>query len=57
MDWLAKALVRLFGVEPKDEVASAFTAEEVEHILDESRDEGLVEARALRTPRRCTGVQ
>ena len=42
MDWLSKALVRLFGVEPKDEVASAFTAEEVAHILDESRDEGLV---------------
>ena len=43
MDWLAKALIRLFGVEPKDEVASAFTAEEVAHILDESRHEGLVE--------------
>ena len=43
MDWLAKAGIRLFGVEPKDEVASAFTAEEVAHILDESRDEGLVE--------------
>ena len=42
MDWLSKALVRLFGVEPKDEVASAFTAEEVAHILNESRDEGLV---------------
>ena len=43
MDWLSKALIRLFGVEPKDEVASAFTAEEVAHILDESRHEGLVE--------------
>ena len=42
MDWLSKALVRLFGVEPRDEVASAFTAEEVAHILDESRHEGLV---------------
>ncbi len=42
MDWLAKAILRLFGVEPKDEIASAFTAEEVAHILDESRDEGLV---------------
>ena len=52
-----KALVRLFGVEPKDEVASAFTAEEVAHIVDESRDEGLVERRALRAARRCTGVQ
>ena len=43
MDWLSKSLIRLFGVEPKDEVASAFTAEEVAHILDESRHEGLVE--------------
>ena len=43
MDWLSKALIRLFGVEPKDELASAFTAEEVAHILNESRDEGLVE--------------
>jgi CBS domain containing-hemolysin-like protein len=36
----AKAFVRLFGVEPKDELASAFTAEEVAHILNESHDEG-----------------
>ena len=43
MDWVAKALVRLFGVDPKDELASAFTAEEVAHILAESRKEGLVE--------------
>ena len=43
MDWLSKALIRLFGVEPKDELATAFTAEEVAHILNESRDEGLVE--------------
>jgi CBS domain containing-hemolysin-like protein len=42
MDWFSKAVLRLFGVDPKDEVASAFTAEEVAHILDESRHEGLV---------------
>ena len=42
MDWVSKAILRLFGVDPKDEVASAFTAEEVAHILDESRHEGLV---------------
>jgi CBS domain containing-hemolysin-like protein len=42
MDWFSKAILRLFGVDPKDEVASAFTAEEVAHILDESRHEGLV---------------
>ncbi|QKE84074.1 hemolysin family protein [Arthrobacter sp. NEB 688] len=44
MDRLSKAVIRLFGVEPKDELASAFTAEEVAHILDESREEGLVGA-------------
>ena len=42
MDWVSKGAIRLFGVEPKDEVSSTFTAEEVAHILDESRDEGLV---------------
>ena len=43
METLAKALVRLFRVEPKDEITSAFTVEEVEHILAESRHEGLIE--------------
>ena len=42
METLAKALVRLFGVEPKDEIASAFTAEEVAHIVGESHREGLI---------------
>jgi CBS domain containing-hemolysin-like protein len=43
METVAKALVRLFRVEPKDEIASAFTAEEVAHIVGESRREGLIE--------------
>jgi CBS domain containing-hemolysin-like protein len=43
MESVAKSLVRVFRVEPKDEIASAFTAEEVEHILAESRHEGLIE--------------
>jgi CBS domain containing-hemolysin-like protein len=43
MESIAKSLVRLFGVEPKDEITSAFTAEEVEHILAESHDQGLIE--------------
>ncbi|HEV7171586.1 hemolysin family protein [Pedococcus sp.] len=43
MESLAKALVRLFRVEPRNEIASAFTAEEVEHILAESHHEGLIE--------------
>ncbi len=41
MEAVAKGFVRLFGVEPKDELTSAFTAEEVAHILEESRNEGL----------------
>jgi CBS domain containing-hemolysin-like protein len=43
MEWVAKGLVRLCGVEPKDEIASAFTAEEVAHIVAESHAEGLLE--------------
>jgi CBS domain containing-hemolysin-like protein len=44
MDHVSKAIVRLVGVEPRDEVASAFTAEEVAHIVSESHKEGLVAA-------------
>ena len=43
METLAKAPVRLFGIEPKDEISSAYTAEEVAHIVGESRREGLIE--------------
>jgi CBS domain containing-hemolysin-like protein len=43
METIAKGLVRLFGVEPKDEISSAFTAEEVAHIVGESHREGLIE--------------
>ncbi len=42
MESTAKALVRLLGVEPRDEQATQFTAEEVAHIVDESHREGLV---------------
>lgn len=44
MDWVSKAFVRAMGVEPKDELASAFTVEEVSHIVEESHREGLVES-------------
>ena len=44
MDWVSKAFVRAMGIEPKDELASAFTVEEVSHIVEESHREGLVEA-------------
>ncbi|HYN29695.1 MAG TPA: hemolysin family protein [Dermatophilaceae bacterium] len=43
MDRTSKAVVRLLGVEPRDELASAFTAEEVAQIVTESHREGLVE--------------
>jgi len=43
MEGLAKALVRSFGIEPKDELTSAFTADEVQFIVAESHREGLIE--------------
>ena len=43
MESIAKALVRMLRIEPRDEIASAFTAEEVAHIVAESHAEGLLE--------------
>jgi magnesium and cobalt exporter, CNNM family len=43
MELVAKALVRAFGVEPKDEMSSAFTVEEVQFIVAESHRQGLIE--------------
>ncbi|MDN5798109.1 MAG: hemolysin family protein [Intrasporangium sp.] len=43
MERTAKSLVRLFGVDPKDEITSVFTVEEVAAIVSESRQEGLIE--------------
>jgi CBS domain containing-hemolysin-like protein len=44
MEWLAKGLVRhVFRIEPRDEITSAFTAEEVAHIVAESHALGLIE--------------
>ncbi|GGC11831.1 hemolysin family protein [Cellulomonas carbonis] len=43
LNWLANHVLRLVGVEPRDEVASAFTAEEVQSIVRRSQDEGLIE--------------
>jgi CBS domain containing-hemolysin-like protein len=40
---ITKALLRLLRVEPKEELASAFTAEEVHSIVTESRREGLLD--------------
>lgn len=39
---LANAILRLFGIEPRDEVTSAFTAQEVQSIVERSSQEGLL---------------
>src|SRR5664279_1177282 len=44
MEGLAKAMVRALGIEPKDELTSAFTADEVQIIVAESHREGLIES-------------
>ncbi|MHA7269681.1 hemolysin family protein [Arthrobacter sp. HLT1-20] len=43
LNWAANHLVRLFGIEPADEVASSFTLEQVQSILAESTRSGLVD--------------
>jgi CBS domain containing-hemolysin-like protein len=44
MEAFAKWLVWvIFRIEAKDEITSTFTAQEVEHILEESHHEGLIE--------------
>ncbi|WP_407341840.1 hemolysin family protein [Pengzhenrongella phosphoraccumulans] len=43
LNWIANHVLRLFGVEPKDEVASAFTAQEVHSIVERSQAEGLLD--------------
>jgi CBS domain containing-hemolysin-like protein len=42
LNWIANHAVRLAGIEPKDEVASAFTAQEVQSIVEHSQAEGLL---------------
>ena len=44
MEGVAKAMVRALGIEPKDELTSAFTADEVQIIVAESHREGLIES-------------
>lgn len=43
LNGIANALVRLFGVEPRDEIATAASAEELAMMLAASREEGLIE--------------
>jgi len=42
LNGIANGVLRLFGVEPKDEATSAFTLEEVETIVQQSTREGLL---------------
>ncbi|RPF21872.1 hemolysin family protein [Myceligenerans xiligouense] len=46
VNWIANHVLRLLKVEPKEEVASAFTAEEVAGFIAESTREGLLDAEA-----------
>lgn len=43
LTWIANSILRLIGVEPRDEVASAFTAEEVASIVELSQAEGVLQ--------------
>ena len=43
LNWIANHVLRTFGVEPKDEIASAFTAQEVQSIVEASQAEGLLD--------------
>jgi CBS domain containing-hemolysin-like protein len=44
MEGLAKAMVRALGIEPKDELNSAFTADDVQFIVAESHRAGLIKS-------------
>ncbi|MGC4173854.1 hemolysin family protein [Demequina sp.] len=43
LNWIANCIVRALGVEPRDEVASAFTADEVQSIVLRSSEEGTID--------------
>jgi CBS domain containing-hemolysin-like protein len=43
LNWIANVVLRLLRVDPKEEVASAFTADEVAAFIAESRKEGLLD--------------
>jgi CBS domain containing-hemolysin-like protein len=40
---ISLALLRLFGVHPKDEIASTYTRDEMAHLVEESRKEGYLD--------------
>ncbi|KHL04967.1 hemolysin family protein [Sinomonas humi] len=43
LNWSANGVLRLLGVQPKDEVSSSFTLEEVQSIVEVSTKSGLVD--------------
>ncbi|WP_026911514.1 hemolysin family protein [Patulibacter minatonensis] len=43
LNWVANVTLRTVGVEPKDEVTSAFTRDEVADLVEESHREGLLD--------------
>lgn len=43
LNWMANGFLKLFGVQPKSEVSSTFTAEEVASIVARSQEEGVLE--------------
>ncbi|GLZ52518.1 hemolysin family protein [Actinomycetospora sp. NBRC 106378] len=48
LNWIANHVLKLLGVEPKDERESAFTPSEIAEMLSESRREGLLDASQTR---------
>ncbi|VEI13745.1 hemolysin family protein [Trueperella bialowiezensis] len=44
LNWFANHIISLFGFEPKDEVGSAFTVDEVASIVDASKKAGVLDA-------------
>ena len=43
LNWIANRTLRAVGVEPRDEVTSAFTRDEVAGLVAESRREGMLD--------------
>ncbi len=48
LNWIANRTLRAVGIEPRDEVTSAFTRDEVAGLVGESRREGLLDSREER---------
>lgn len=44
LNWFANHIIRIFGMEPKDEVGAAFTVDEVASIVQASKNAGVLDA-------------